>query len=184
MHNWLDSAKRIFKRMSVRERLLALVFILTIVGLWVSGQFQRTREWNDTRQLTAASLKNHQMYLDREEEFRLGLEAALERVEPSKTYSASQLSGRIDALIREAGLSTSANINPVRSRDGEIFNDHKIQVRLNRISIAQIMEFNSLIREETPYITVEKVVINANKGKPEQLNARFEINSFELKNLN
>ena len=184
MRKGLEIAARLFKRMSVRERLLSLVFVLTIVGLWTSSQFQRARTWNEMRNDTATSLENQQMYLDREDEFRRGLEGALERVEPSKTYSASQLSGRIDALLRQAGLSTSADIDPVRSQDGEIFNEHDIRVRLGRISIAQVIEFNSLIRNEPPYITVEKVDLSANRRKPEEIDARFEINSFELKNLN
>ena len=183
MRKW-DIAKRIFKRMSVRERLLALVFILTLIGLWTSSQFQRARSWNDTRQLTGASLQDHQMYLDRADEFRNGLDAALERVEPSKTKSATELAGQIDQLVRQAGLSASADIDPVRSRDGEIFNDHNIRVRLSRISIAQVIEFNSLIRKETPYITVEKVDLSSNQRKPTEIDARFEINSFELTNLN
>lgn len=184
MSKWLNLSKRVFKRLSVREQLLLLIFVLTIVGLWAASQFQRAHEWNETRRLTNAILTDHQMYLDRHEEFELGLAAALERVDPSKTKSATELAGRIDQLVRQAGLSSSADIDPVRSQEGEIFNDHNIRVRLSRIAIAKVIEFNSLIRKETPYITVKKVDLAANRRNPAEIDARFEINSFELKNLN
>ncbi|NQY32972.1 MAG: hypothetical protein HRT56_07350, partial [Coraliomargarita sp.] len=67
MRKGLEIATRLFKRMSVRERLLSLVFVLTIVGLWTSSQFQRARTWNEMRNDTATSLENQQMYLDRED---------------------------------------------------------------------------------------------------------------------
>ena len=68
----------------------------------------------------------------------------------------------------------------MRSRQGEIFNDHNLRVRLARISIAEIIELNKLLRQETPYINVQKVNLAANRSKPTQIDARYEINSFEL----
>jgi hypothetical protein len=72
-------------------------------------------------------------------------------------------------------------MDPVKTREGEIFNDHNLRIRLSRISIAQLIKINSLLKQETPYINIQSVRINANKNKPEQLDARLEINSFDLK---
>ncbi len=171
---------RLLRRMSVREQLLMLLFCLTMLVLWSANIFGRVGTWNDARQQTNADLQTQQLLIDRESTYREGLEAALQRVDPAKTFSASQLSGRIDEILRKARLSSSADIDPVRSRQGEIFNDHNIRVRLARISIAQIIEFNKLLRQETPYINVQKVNLAANRSKPTQIDARYEINSFEL----
>ena len=172
---------RFFKRMTVREKLLLLLFILVILVLWTGSLLGRVSQWNQARQQAKTDLATQRQWLGRADEFSKGLEQALERVDPSKTYSGSQLSGRIDSLLREAGLAGSADIDPVRTREGEIFNDHNIRVRLSRISIADLIRFNKLLRQETPYINVQRVRLNANRRNPEELDARFEINSFDLK---
>ncbi|MGC6456503.1 MAG: hypothetical protein ACON39_04580 [Coraliomargaritaceae bacterium] len=180
MHRVIHIIIQLFRRMSVREQLLLLLFCLTLLVLWSANLLQRSTTWNDARQQAATDLQTQQLLIDREATYKEGLEAALQRVDPTQTFSASQLSGRIDEILRKAQLSNLADIDPVRSKQGEIFNDHNIRVRLARISIAQIVEFNKLLRQETPYINVQKVNLAANRSKPTQIDARYEINSFEL----
>jgi len=173
--------KSLYKRTSLREKLLTLVFILVVLFLWANNWLGRLSEWNDQRQFTANELEFQRQTLARGPEFAEGLKRALARVDPSKTYAASQLSGRIDSLLRSAGLSGRADIDSVRTREGEIVNDHNIRVRLDRISIDQLINFNALLKEDTPYINIQSVRIAANRRNPEELDVRFEINSFDLK---
>jgi hypothetical protein len=177
-------AHRLYKRMSLREKLLALCFLLVLLFIWTNHWVARLSDWNSQRTLTRIELATQQEWLDRSEFFAQGLATALERVDPSKTYAAAQLSGRVDSLIRQTGLSGQADIDPVRTREGEIFNDHNLRVRLNRISIAQFIRLNKLLKEETPYINIQSVRIQKNSRNPEQLDVRYEINSFDLKDTN
>jgi hypothetical protein len=179
-----NKARALYKRMSLREKLLSLLFVLVILFLWANNWLGRLSEWNAQRQLTAVELTTQQQWLDRSDFFSQGLATALERVDPSKTYAAAQLSGHVDNLIRQSGLTLKANINSVDTREGEIFNDHKLGVRLNGISIAQLIKLNSLLKQETPYINVQSVQIQKNRRSPEQLDVRYEINSFDLKDPN
>lgn len=173
--------KAIYKRTSLREKLLTLVFILVVLFLWANDWANRLSEWNDQRQFTDNELEFQRQTLERGPEIDEGLKRALARVDPSKTYAAAQLSGRIDSRLRSADLSGRADIDSVRTREGEIFNDHNLRVQLNRISIAQLIHFNALLKEDTPYINIQSVRIRANRRNPEQLDVRFEINSFDLK---
>lgn len=173
--------KALYRRTTLREKLLTLAFILVILLLWANNWFGRLSEWNDLRQFAASEIEFQQQTLARGPEFTAGLERALARVDPSKTFAASQLSERIDRQLRSAGLSGRADIDSVRTREGEIFNDHNLRVRLNRISIDQLIKFNTLLKEDTPYINIQSVRIAANRRNPEELDVRFEINSFDLK---
>ena len=173
--------RRMFLRMSVREKLLALLFVLVMLFLWTNNLMQRGSQWKSDFASAGGRLERQQLWLDVEERTAIELEAALERVEPNKTFSASQLAGRIDDIVRQAGLATKADINPVKTREGEIFDDHNIRVRLRRIDIGQVIDFNSRIRDESPYINIEKVTLTPVKNKEAEIDARFEINSFELK---
>lgn len=172
--------KALYKRTTLREKLLTLAFILVILFLWMNNWLGRLSEWNDLRQFNATELDFQQQTLARGPEFDAGLKEALERVDPSKTFEASELSGRIDSLLRNAGLSGQADIDPVRSTTGESLNYHNLRVRLNRISIAQLIDFNTLLKKDTPYINIQSVRIAANRRNPEELDVRFEINSFDL----
>ncbi len=176
-----DKARLLYKRMSLREKLLSLCFLLVLLFIWSNNWLGRVSDWNAKRNLTRIELATQQEWLDRSDFFSEGLAIALERVDPAKTYAAAQLSGRVDSLIRQTGL--AADIDPVRTREGEIFNDHNVNARLSRISIAQFIKLNNLLKQETPYINVQSVRIQKNRN-PEQLDVRYEINSFDLKDQN
>ena len=180
MQQLLNKAKRLFLRMSVRKKLLTLLFILVMLFIWAGSLLSRSSEWNDHRQLAQADLQVQQQVLDRSDEFTVGLASALERVDPKKTYARAQLSGRIDSIVRQVGLSGKADIDPVKTEEGEIFNNHDVNIRLSRISIAQLIQLNKLLSQETPYINLQSVRVSKNRKKPEELDARFKINSFDL----
>jgi len=167
--------------MNVRERLLCLLFLLTMILIWGNIWYKRASDWNAARKSAANQLTLQQNWIDNSDLYSEGLARALERVDPSKTYSASQLSGKIDSLLRQAGIVSNADIDPVRTREGEIFNDHYIRVRLSPISIAQLIEINTLLKQETPYINIQSVRLTARRSNPEELDARIELNSFDLK---
>jgi hypothetical protein len=174
----------LYKRMSLREKLLSLGFVIVILFIWTNNWLGRMSEWNAHRKLSTIELATQQEWLDRSDFFSEGLATALERVDPSKTYAAAQLSGRVDNLTRQIGLSGQADIDSVRTREGEIFNDHNLRVRLKSISIAQLIQLNNLLKQETPYINLQNVRIQKNQRNPEQLDVRYEINSFDLKDPN
>jgi hypothetical protein len=181
MKQQLHSLSRLFKRMTVRERALLLSFLIVLVLIWANAWFDRASSWQTQRALTQNALSTQQEWLSRDAFFTEGLATALERVDPAKTYAASRLSGQVDSIIRQSGLSAQADIDPVRTREGEIFNDHNLRVRLSRISIAQLIQLNKLLSAETPYINIQNVQIQKNRRNPEQLDVRYEINSFDLK---
>ncbi|MFT5622382.1 MAG: hypothetical protein ACI9FZ_000302 [Bacteroidia bacterium] len=180
MHHILKQAKRLLLRMTVREKTLTLAFILVILFIWTGNLFNRSSAWNDNRKQAQADLQSQQQWLDRSEQFTVGLANALERVDPKKTYAGSQLSGRIDSILRQVALSGSADIDSVQTRESEIFNDHDMRMRLSRISIAQLILFNNLLSQETPYINLQSVRVTKNRRNPEELDVRFKINSFDL----
>lgn len=179
MQNLLNQAKRLFLRMTVREKTLTLLFILVMLFIWTGNLLNRSSAWNDNRTQAQADLVSQQQWLDRSDEFSAGLANALERVDPQKTYDGPKLSGRIDSILRQVSLSSSADIDPVQTRETEIFNDHLIRIRLSRISIAQLIQLNKLLSQETPYINLQSVRVTKNRRNPEELDVRFKINSFD-----
>ncbi len=184
MKTMIAKIRTLYRTMSLREKSLCLCFLIALLIIWSNNWIGRTLEWNIQRNLSATELATQQEWLKRNDAISAGLSNALKRVDPSKTYAAAQLSGQIDGLIRQTGLSNQADIDPVRTREGEIFNDHNLRVRLSRISIAQLIKLNKLLQQESPYINLQSLRIQKNRTKPDQLEVRYQINSFDLKDLN
>ena len=180
MRTFLLRIKRLFRRMTIREQLLTLTFILVMLSIWVGSVFKRGKAWNEAQLQAKSDLFVQNQWLERADDYENSYKEALKRVDPKKTFEGPKLSGKIDAILRQAGLSSSADIDPVQTREGEIFNDHTIRVRLKRISIAKLIQLNELLSKESPYINLQSIRITKNKSKPEELDIRLKINSFDL----
>ena len=102
-----DKLCALYKRMSLREKLLSLLFVLVILLLWSNNWLSRLSEWDAQRKLTGVELQTQQQWLDRSDLLTEQLSVALERVDPSKTFAAAQLSGHIDNIVRLSTLDHS-----------------------------------------------------------------------------
>ncbi|MEC8614111.1 MAG: hypothetical protein VXY17_01730, partial [Verrucomicrobiota bacterium] len=87
--------RALYKRMSLREKILSLLFVLVILFLWSNNWLSRLSAWNAQRKLTWVELQTQQQWLDRSGLLTGQLDVALERVDPSKTFAAAQLSGHV-----------------------------------------------------------------------------------------
>jgi len=110
MQHRLQQVKRLFIRMTLREKLLSLLFILVMLSIWTSSLLKRSSDWNSNRKQAQSDLNIQQHWLDRSDQFAAGLKRALERVDPEKTYAFTQLSGRIDTILRQVSLSQSPTL--------------------------------------------------------------------------
>ena len=180
MHTLQEFLKDLIQRMTVREKLLSFLFLAVLLGIWAGNWGNRIGSWNDTSKSTYAGLEEQNLWLERADTYAQSAQTAMERLDSQKTFNAAQLSGRVDSLLRTAGLSSLADIDSVKSSQGEIFNEHTVRVQLKRISIGQLVQFNKLLRDESPYINQLTVRINADRRNRKLLDVRFEIASLEL----
>lgn len=180
MHARIQSILRILRRLTVREQLLSLCFVVVMLAIWAGSWINRTGTWNDERREAYANLTEQALWIERADNYARSAREVIEKLDSQKTFSATQLSGQIDSLLRQSGLSARADMGPVKSRQGEIFNEHTLRVQLKRASIAQYIAFNDLLLNEAPYINQQSVHIQSNRRNPEELDIRFEIASLEL----
>ncbi len=149
--------------------------------IWLNSQIEQYRELNNARSVTRANLAEQALWLEDSENIARRLTEALELVDPARTFSSVQLSGQIDGIARASRL--TADIDAVNTREGLIFNDHRVNVRLSRIKLDRLINFTERLAGEAPYITLNRLRLVANRANPEELDAQFEITSFELKQM-
>jgi hypothetical protein len=179
MSAFLIKVKYHFLRLSIREKSLFLLFVIVMLTIWLNAQLGQFHASLSLRQSIERDLAEQQLWLERADTIQHKLAEALALVDPSRTYSASQLSGRIDNLARANNL--TADIDPVATREGQIFNNHRVRVRLNRLSPESLLAFTQSLHNESPYITLDRLRLNPNRASADTLDAQFEISSFELK---
>ena len=176
-----NKTKAFLKKTSLREKLMILVFVAVLTLVWANSWAKRATEWNRERNTINSELEIQEQYLSRRETISTNLNQALERVEPSKTYAASRLAGEIDSLLRRVGLVQRSTIRPVKTKEGEIFNDHNLDFNLSDVSISDFIKLSNELREKVPYINLRSVSINKSRTNPEALDISYKINSFDLK---
>lgn len=175
----LTSIQQRFLAFTTREKALFLLFVIVMLTIWLNAQLGQLNEIQSSRQSVERDLAEQRLWLERAESIQQNLAEALAMVDPSRTYSASQLTGRIDNLARASRL--TADIDPVTTRQGQIFNNHRVRVRLNRLSPDALLSFTQSLHAESPYITLDRLRLTPNRASAETLDAQFEISSFELK---
>ena len=101
MQHPLQQVKRLFIRMTLREKLLSLLFILVMLSIWTSSLLKRSSDWNSNRKQAQSDLKIQQQWLDRSDQFAAGLNRALERVDFKagiQFFGVTSVLGDADAL--------------------------------------------------------------------------------------
>jgi hypothetical protein len=176
----IQALLKIYQQRSLREKFLLQGFILVLFVIWSQSFLGKVTSWNNQRQSTSIELMTQQQWLNRESQYAKDLAIALEKVEPSKTFSAAQLSGQVDALIREIQLEGKTDIDPVQTRTSEIYNDHIMRLRLKNVSVQEFIKLNDRLKTFSPYIAPTSIRITKNQRRPQEMNIRLEINSFDL----
>ena len=171
--------RELFQTLSLRERILLAIFIWLGLAIWMGGAMKQFRQIKADYRTASYELREQSTWFDLQNEIQVRLESALELVDSSKTYTSSELVGKVDAIARETNL--SSDINSPTSRTSDIFDTHVVRIQFKKAGIAELIRFDELIRKETPYIGLESVRIKANKADPRFLDGRFVISSFERK---
>ena len=172
--------KQIYRRMTLREKLLTAAFMWVLIIIAFSNLLEWTKnnryEWSKSGILLAEqeNLFNEKPEIDR------NLEEILKRFNPQKTFGSAKLVEHVDDLARNLGLIFDFAGSP-KTRPGETVELHSLRGQIKRKEIGQILKFEELVRNEFPYISIESLRINADRSDPKNLNATFVINSFELK---
>lgn len=171
--------QQLFNTLSIRERGLLTLFVWVVLIAWLVFVLRDLRKAKYDFDIAGLQLRTQEQVLEQADLAEQMLQQAREGVDPDRTFSAAKLVGRLDALAREAGL--VVDISPPDSRETDIFSVHTVRLSIKRADIQDLMIFDYQIKQDAPYIQLNQFQVVANRRDPRQLDATFEITSFELK---
>ena len=181
MSQYTQKIRRLFFQLSVREQFLLLAILGVLLLWWLSSELGEWRGYTTNHDSQLFQLKEQSLWIDDRERIEAELQQALRELDSDKTYSASELTGRVDDLARAAGLSYS--ISNQRTDASEDFNAHAVRISIRRAGLRPIMEFCSQLQQEAPYLVIDSMNLSANRSSPTEHDATFILSSFELKNI-
>lgn len=172
--------RNLFFSLSVRERLLLTVFVWALIMVWLLGLLDSFGNTLRDFRYNGQALERFEETLEQSEMVELLLEEARAGLDSSRTYSASQLVGRLDSLAREADLG-SFDLNIPSTQETDLFSFHNVRLNINNTRIEELIAFDQRIKEDAPYISLARFELVASRRDPRYLDAVFELTSFELK---
>jgi TolA-binding protein len=173
---WL---KRFFFGLSARERFLMVFFVAVLL---VIGYVNTARAYGDLLaelQTTRGELETQELWLEQRAATQERLSATLERLDPAQTYSATELTQRLEQMANEIARQ-NYNLGQARTQLEQEFRIHSAQIRFSQVSIAALIEFDARIQELAPYIGLEQVDVRSTPRRENLLNATYLVTSFEL----
>jgi hypothetical protein len=125
------------------------------------------------------TLDQQSRLLEAEPAVRARLNEALATVDGSRTYSATQLVAKLDSLRRQIGL--TVDLSSATAEEAGIYTAYNVRLRVDNGNLEDLVRFNNAVLRENPYIVITQFQFSASRRDPRQIDATFDIASFELK---
>lgn len=167
-----------FSTISHRERLLLVLIIWVGFFLWALSLVKTFREHKNVFVRTGHELELQQVTLDERAILQERLQTLKNQFEADKTYSAPQMVARLDNIARATQV--NVDISSPSTDRSETFMVHTARMQIKRAELKDLIQLDHLIRQETPYLGMERIQIIANTRDPRYLDATYEVVAFEL----
>lgn len=166
-------------KMSLRERVMGLLFIVVTLLIWGSTLLERRDKVVSLIEIKRQELDIQRVWLRNAAAIESNLQAALDEIDNEKTLPATELVGLIDRMAREQNL--RHELSAPLTEHGDIFSQHSVRVTLRNLTLPQLVRLEQALHSYYPYISLEQISITANRADPSLLNANLTISAFELR---
>ena len=147
--------KAFFLSRLFREKLLLLGLILLAAVTWLSSASGRTaRFWRDFR-ATSVVLEGQSELLAQRSQIEAEARAAVEHLEPAKTFDGVRLQAEVDAIARRTGVINYSADNVQTERVSQ-FSMNSMQLQIRNADYATLVKFYLELSKQAPYIGIEQ----------------------------
>jgi hypothetical protein len=169
--------KFILKR-SWRERLLVLVLLAVVAGLWLSSFLGRFSTWSARRESVANEADRQEMWRSQAGEIEARLANGLAQVQGGRSMGSAQFAGALDALVRKHRFSFRLDAPSTERRPPVAI--HTITLSLEKAEIGAIVAMVTELRSSMPLVNIEQLTLSADRRNPAQLDARLRLSALEI----
>ncbi|MEY4489755.1 MAG: hypothetical protein RIQ79_2263 [Verrucomicrobiota bacterium] len=162
----------------LREKLLVIGFIMLAAIIWLSSAGAHLGKSRLEFKAAGAELGTQANWLaNRETIEKLASEAA-SKLDSTKTHDATFLVSEIMSMAKRAGL--AVNTEPPRTQGSAQFAVHTVLVSSRKADMAAVLRFYQELASRAPYLGLEELSIQGDRGAVGMLNLNLRIASVEL----
>ena len=178
--HYLPLLKRGFRRLSLREKGLVMIFVWTILLMVAIGGGTYLKKTLAHSNQISTQAKEQNFWLSNADLIQKKLDLALQRIDSNKAFSRDRLVGRVDTLARTLEK-FNYDLDAPRTQDNGILWVHTVRVSLSEVLLPDLIAFKEAVLKESPYLSLESMAIIPDRGDPQKLRAQCTISSLELK---
>jgi hypothetical protein len=156
--------KAFFLTRQFREKILLLGLILLAAATWLSSASHRTALfWREFRSTTVL-LDGQNELLAQRSRIEAEARAAIEHLEPSKTFDGVRLQAEVDAIARRTGVINYTADNVQTERVSQ-FSMNSMQLTIRNADYATLVKFYLELSKQAPYIGIEQFRLSVSNFK-------------------
>jgi len=156
--------KAFFLSRVLREKILLLGLVLIVSGTWFTSVVRRTGRFGREFGVTSDLLTSQRGWLGQRAAVEAEAKAAVEHLDPSKTFDGVRLQAEIDALLRRTGV-TNYSADSVQTERTSQFSKHTMQLQIRNADYGILVKFYLELSKQAPYIGIQQFALSANNGK-------------------
>jgi len=164
-------------RLTLREKVLGLIFVIALLGVWASMQIERhlsmAREYTEI----GNNLGVQRIVLDDRENIEARFNAKIAEIDLDALPTRDEVSASIDALVRKRGFNFKTT--PPKSDPGAPLTFHGYSASIEGANYEDLIAFTQELRETLPYVSLRRVVVQSQRSNDQLLDAKLELKSIE-----
>jgi len=152
--------KAFFLSRLFREKILLLGLVMLAAVTWLSSASSRTAHfWRDFR-ATSLLLDGQRELLEQQGRVEAEAKAAIEHLEPSKTFDGVRLQAEIAAIANRTGVINYTADNVQTERVSQ-FSMNSMPLTIRNADYATLVKFYTELSKQAPYIGIEQFRLSA-----------------------
>lgn len=172
--------KTFFLSRQSREKILLLGLVLVAALWWLSSAIGRGSAFLGDFRSTTENLKMQKLTLDARESIQARATAAIQQLDPSRTFDTVRLQAELDAIATTAGI-VNKNIGDARTEKTAQFSINSAQITIRNTDYASVIKFYEELKKRSPYIGLDQLTLSpSNQANPAQLTLMVKVSSVEI----
>lgn len=178
--SFLLKARRVFFKMSLREKALAMLFAFALLLIWFSWQLDRHTVVKSKSAVAARTEELQELQIGEEENVRSSYERQKSAIDLTKLPTKDEASGQIDALARRFGFA-NFDLRPGSTIEGADLRFHTFNLSITKELFSKVRSFTQAVQTELPFVSLEDTLIQAQPRDDDYVDVRYVFKSIEYK---
>jgi len=175
---WITLLKGTVFRLSLREKSLALIFVLALLGVWASMQLERHLSAFAEYRSIRSDLDEQNVTLNNREKTESRFEAEISKINLEALPTRDEVNASIDELVRKRAFN-GFKTTPPKSDPGSPLTFHSYSASIEGASYDELITFAKELRESLPYVSLRRIVVQSQRSNDLLLDAKLELKSIE-----